>query len=301
MPIRLNLLAEAHAAEEMRRRDPVKRALWLAALIIALILVWSSYLQLRATLANSDVTRVEAQMGSRTNEFQQILDNQKKTGEIDGRLRLLRQLAGNWFLNGTLLNTFQQTTVEDVQLIRLRVEQLYTLVEGTKTRTNDDNVVIPGRLPTDTEKTVVNLEGIDSSSNPGNQVNRFKSALATAKTTLAEAEIDIASGDLYSWVVNTLRDFKAKYKVNIPQFNPIGPTTEVNLMPNFPYKQTTLSVAGTAHFHDFGRFLADLENQFPHVRVLNLNLELNQSPVAEEQEMVSFKLDIVTLVKTNPS
>ena len=131
--------------------------------------------------------------------------------------------------------------------------------------------------------------------------HQIETDLATAKTTLAEAEIDIASGDLYSWVVNTLRDFKAKYKVNIPQFNPIGPTTEVNLMPNFPYKQTTLSVAGTAHFHDFGRFLADLENQFPHVRVLNLNLELNQSPVAEEQEMVSFKLDIVTLVKTNPS
>ena len=144
MPIRLNLLAEAHAAEEMRRRDPVKRALWLAALIIALMLVWSSYLQLRATLTNSDVTRAEAQMGSRTNEFHQILDNQKKTGEIDGRLRVLRQLASNRFLNGTLLNTFQQTTVEDVQLIRLRVEQFYTVFEGTKTRTNDDNVVIPG-------------------------------------------------------------------------------------------------------------------------------------------------------------
>ena len=179
MPIRLNLLAEAQAAEDMRRRDPVKRALWLAALIIALVLVWSSYLQLRATLANSDVTSVEAQMGARTNEFRQILDNQKKTGEIDGRLRVLRQLAGNRFLNGTLLNAFQQTTVEDVQLIRLRMEQLYTVVEGTKPRTNDDNVVIPGRPSTSTEKTVVNLEGIDSSSNPGDQVNRFKAALAT--------------------------------------------------------------------------------------------------------------------------
>src|ERR1035441_2968400 len=62
-----------------------------------------------------------------------------------------------------------------------------------------------------------------------------------------------------------------------------------------------IDVAGTAHFHDFGRFLADLENQFPHIRVLNLSLELNQSPIAEEQETVSFKLDIVTLVKTNPS
>jgi hypothetical protein len=134
-----------------------------------------------------------------------------------------------------------------------------------------------------------------------NRASQIESDLAIAKTALAEAEADIASGDLYSWVINTLRDFKAKYKVNIPQFNPIGATTEVNLLPHFPYKQATLTVAGTAHFHDFGRFLADLENKFPHIRVLNLSLDLSQSPVAEEREMVNFKLDIVTLVKTNPS
>ncbi|MGD0260997.1 MAG: hypothetical protein ABSD29_14375 [Verrucomicrobiota bacterium] len=131
--------------------------------------------------------------------------------------------------------------------------------------------------------------------------SQIEADLATARKALADAEADIASGDLYSWVINTLRGFKAKYKVNIPQFNPIGPTTEVSLLPNFPYKQTSLSVAGTAHFHDFGRFLADLENQFPHIRVLNLSLELNQGPAAEDQETISFKLDIVTLVKTNPS
>jgi hypothetical protein len=130
---------------------------------------------------------------------------------------------------------------------------------------------------------------------------QIETDLVIAKKTLADAEADIASGDLYSWVVNTLRDFKAKYKVNVPQFNPIGATVEVNLLPNFPYKQATLSLGGSAHFHDFGRFLADLENQFPHIRVLNLDLELNQSPVPEDQETVSFKMDVVTLVKTNPS
>jgi hypothetical protein len=179
MPIRLNLLAEAQVAEEMRRRDPVKRALWLAALIIALVLVWSSVLQLRSTLANSDVTRVEAQMGARTNEFRQILENQKKSVEIDGRVRVLRQLAGDRFLQGNLLNALQQTTVEDVQLIRLRVEQGYTLFEGTKSRTNDDNVLIPGKPAAATERVVVTLEGLDTSANPGDQVNRFKGALAT--------------------------------------------------------------------------------------------------------------------------
>jgi len=179
MPIRLNLLAEAQAAEDLRRRDPVKRALWLAGLLVALMLVWSSYLQLRTTLANSEVTRLEAQIGSRTNEFRQVLDNQKKTNEINERLRVLRLLAANRFLNGTLLNALQQTTAEDVQLLRVRVDQLYAVVEGTKTRTNDDNVVIKGKPPTTTEKTMLNLEGIDSSSNPGEQVNRLKSVLAT--------------------------------------------------------------------------------------------------------------------------
>jgi hypothetical protein len=53
MPIRLNLLAEAQAAEDFRRRDPVKRGIGLAALLVALMLVFSSFLQLRATLANT--------------------------------------------------------------------------------------------------------------------------------------------------------------------------------------------------------------------------------------------------------
>jgi hypothetical protein len=177
MPIRLNLLAEAQAAEDLRRRDPVKRVLWLAGLVIALMLAWSSFLQLRVTLASSEVTGIEARMGARTNEFRKVLDNQKKAVEIDNKLRVLRQLAASRFLNGTLLNAFQQTSVEDVQLIRLRVGQLYTTVEGTRTRTNDDNVVIKGRPPSATEKIVLNVEGMDLSSGAGDQVNRFKSML----------------------------------------------------------------------------------------------------------------------------
>jgi hypothetical protein len=127
------------------------------------------------------------------------------------------------------------------------------------------------------------------------------SELSTARKALADAEGDIASGDLYSWVINTLRGFKAGYKLDIPSFQPIGPTTDVNLLPGFPYQQATLSVSGTAHFHDFGRFLADLENKFPHVRVVNLGMELNLGPTADEKETVTFRMDVVTLVKPNAS
>jgi hypothetical protein len=51
MPIRINLLAEAKAAEELRRHDPVKRVIFVGALAVALTLVWSSSLQLETMLA----------------------------------------------------------------------------------------------------------------------------------------------------------------------------------------------------------------------------------------------------------
>jgi hypothetical protein len=178
MPIRLNLLAEAQAAEDLRRRDPVKRAIWLAALLVVLMLVFSSFLQLRVTFAHSELSRVEGQISSHTNAYQQVLDNRNKIAEVTQKLGKLRQLAGNRFLNGTLLNAFQQTTVEDVQLLRLRADLTYLCTEGTKARTNDNGVLIKGRLATGTENIRLTLEGNDTSPNPGDQWNKFKQVLA---------------------------------------------------------------------------------------------------------------------------
>jgi hypothetical protein len=178
MPIRLNLLAEAQAAEEDRRRDPVKRAAWVAALIVVLILVWSSSLQLKAILIHSDVSRLEGQISSHTNEYRAILDAQNRTADIRNKLAGLQRLSTDRLLNGTLLNALQQTTVDEVQLLRLRLDQAYACVEGTKARTNDDNVFIPAKPSTATEKILLTLEGADSSANPGDLVNKYKSALA---------------------------------------------------------------------------------------------------------------------------
>jgi len=133
------------------------------------------------------------------------------------------------------------------------------------------------------------------------RADRTKMELEAAKTTLAAAERDVASGDLYAWVINSLREFKAPYKVEIPQFSQLGSPTDVNILPGFPYKQATLTVAGTAYYHDLGRFLADFENQFPHVRVVNLSIDANANAVMTDPEILSFKMDIITLVKINAS
>jgi len=127
--------------------------------------------------------------------------------------------------------------------------------------------------------------------------DRLESDLNDLKKKLAAMETDMASGDLYSWVINTVRQFKAPYRVDIPQFSPLGPTTDVNLLSSFPYKQTTFSVQGTAYYHEFGRFLADFENQFPHIRVLNLSLDLDST--SQDPERLSFKMDIAALIKNS--
>lgn len=114
---------------------------------------------------------------------------------------------------------------------------------------------------------------------------------------LAEQEKGMASGDLYSWMHGTLRKFQRNYKVEIPQIGSVSTTTDVNLIPKFPYKQASLAVAGTAYYHELGRFVADFENTFPLMRIVNLTLELNPTPTANERDKLAFKMDVVTLVK----
>ena len=177
MPIRLNLLAEAQAAEEMRRKDPVKRALYVSALLIAMVLVWASTLQLKAIVANKDLGSIQAQVNQNTNEWARVTEMQKQTGQMTQKIAALATLSSNRFLAGTLLNALQHTTVEDVQLIHLKLDQTYALTEGTLPRTNGLSV-IPGKPATVIEKAVLTLDGHDSSLSPGDQVLRMKETLS---------------------------------------------------------------------------------------------------------------------------
>ncbi len=134
------------------------------------------------------------------------------------------------------------------------------------------------------------------------RADRVEAELADARTVITNLEAGMApSGDSFSWVIKTVSGFKGAYKVEIPQFSPISSPSDVNLLAKFPYKQVTLTVAGTAHYHDLGKFLADFENEFPHIRLVNLDIQVNPSPAAGDAEKLLFKVDIVTLVKPNPS
>ncbi len=115
---------------------------------------------------------------------------------------------------------------------------------------------------------------------------------------LRAIESTMPSGDMYSWFILAVNTFKEKYQVDIPQFSREVPT-EVGMFAKFPYRAAVFTLRGTAHFHDFGKFVADFENNFPYMRVQNIELDpasTSNASLQPDAEKLAFKMEIVTLV-----
>jgi len=120
--------------------------------------------------------------------------------------------------------------------------------------------------------------------------------LAEINDDLKQSATDMASGDTFAWTYDTIRHFKTPFKVD-PTAGP--PTTEdVDLLANFPYKQLKFTITGTAYYHDLGDFIAHFENNFPHIRMVNLALE-PAGGAGDDSEKLSYRMDIIALIKPN--
>jgi Tfp pilus assembly protein PilO len=121
-----------------------------------------------------------------------------------------------------------------------------------------------------------------------------------ASQKLEGIEQEIATGDLYSWLYNTIKNFKAAYRVDIPQFSTVE-EGETSLVYKFPYRQVKITVSGSSYYSDFGRFVADFENHFPHMRIENLSVEPVSGGEREaDREKLAFRMDIIALVNPTP-
>ena len=177
MPIRINLLAEAQAVEEMRRRDPVKRAVLAGAVLVAAMLVWSLTLWLKAAAANSEVASARNLLESTSKQHQEVLNNQKKTAEIVGKLTALERLSTNRFLVANLLDALQHATMDDIQLTRLRFDQSLTFNEEIRANVEAKRAAKPASV---TERALLQLDVKDSCSKPGDLIPKFKEFVTDA-------------------------------------------------------------------------------------------------------------------------
>lgn len=120
--------------------------------------------------------------------------------------------------------------------------------------------------------------------------------LKAASEKIESIESEMATGDLFAWFLKYLNNFKVAYQVNIPQLGQPS-VGAVPLIPEFPYKQVAFTVVGSAHYHDLGVFISDLENQSPYVRVENLELSPASTEKGSANEKLAFKMNIVFLIK----
>jgi len=175
MPIRINLLAEAQELDESRRKDPVKRVILWGVVCLALMLGWSATLFGKSMMAKSEANRIEVSISALSNDYRQILDNQKTLGEDKRKLDALRRLANERFLVGNLLNALQQTTLDSVQLVELKLDQDYQLVEEVKPKAEEKIVAKPAMAK---EKIELSLSAKDRSAIPGDGVGKFQEVLS---------------------------------------------------------------------------------------------------------------------------
>jgi hypothetical protein len=187
MPIRINLLADALADEDLRRRDPVKRTIYAGAFLVALSFVWFSSIWLEYMVDKQKLNQADAAIHDLTPNYTIVKDDLKKISDIQGRLDALDHLTAARFLQGNLMNVLQQTYVPNVQLTHLRVDQSYILTPAVAAK-----APAPARPASITERIVLNMDAKDFSANPGDQVNHYKDALL--KQDFFKTSIDPVSG-----------------------------------------------------------------------------------------------------------
>ncbi len=120
---------------------------------------------------------------------------------------------------------------------------------------------------------------------------------------LAGVEAGMVQSDPVQWIRSTEIKFRsqAPYKVEIPNF-PFRGQGDMGMIPDFPYKAANYLFSGTAYYHDLGRYLSDWENQFPYIRILNLEITPEDAgPLSiasdEDRERLSFTFEVSVLVK----
>ena len=130
--------------------------------------------------------------------------------------------------------------------------------------------------------------------------------MEAATRRLATIEDTMASGDLFSWALSLRDKACAGHDVTIIDVARPG-KAEVGVLAQFPYEAAIFSLRGSAYYHDLGKFLADFENRFPYFRAQNLSLGTgsggavgtDSSASRLGDEKLSFKMDIVALIKPN--
>jgi hypothetical protein len=173
MAIRINLLAEEQAAEELRRKNPVKLAVWVGGFLVVVVALYILKLQLDIRYSRTAYDSVEHEWKDKTAKYAAVTNNMAKIAEIDRKLGALDRLSTNRFYWAPVLNALQQTVINDIQLIKITGEQKYLKEEPRTIGTGASKTTIPGGV---IEKVTLYIDAKDYNPNAQNY-DKFKEKL----------------------------------------------------------------------------------------------------------------------------
>jgi hypothetical protein len=176
MPIKINLLAEEQANEELRRKDPVKRAGYGAAALVVLMLVWAAVNWYRASTVNKQFDALNADLAALQPKAKETEANQKKIRDTEYKIEMLKKMSAARPLWAPVLDTLQRSVMEDVQILRLRADQVYQVTPAfvpPKGSTLKSKPAVSKQIMTLTIEAQDNSAALDS-------YNRLREQLATA-------------------------------------------------------------------------------------------------------------------------
>jgi hypothetical protein len=173
MAIRINLLAEAQAAEEMRRKNPVKLAVWIGSFLVAVVLLWILELQLEITVSKNTYNAVEQSWKDDNTRYAAVTNNMAKVAQMDQRLQALDRLSTNRFFWAPVLNALQQTMINGIQVMRVTGVQKYSLEDAKVLGAGASAKRIPGAT---VEGISLYIDAKDFDPNDQNY-NKFKETL----------------------------------------------------------------------------------------------------------------------------
>jgi hypothetical protein len=192
MPIRINLLAEAQAAEELRRKDPVKRAFLGGCILVGFVILWAGYLQLKVVGVKAEVEAHDQRWLNVKEDYEVLKASKDQADGLRARLNALERLSTDRFLWGPTLNALQFSTVSDIHVIKLRGQQTFQQIAAIPAKTNQSGVVSHGKPASSIERTVFTINAKDFGTEAEQNYNKFREAIE--KNPYFASHLDPAGG-----------------------------------------------------------------------------------------------------------
>ena len=133
--------------------------------------------------AKDALTEQEAAYAKLAPKEKEVIQNKGNKIDIENKLESLLQLATNRFAWGPVLNAFQLSSMDNIQLIGLKGQQSYVVTPAVEPRKGTPEKRKPGFA---TENVVLTVEGRDIGPRAEASYTKYKETLANAPFFIKE-------------------------------------------------------------------------------------------------------------------